>query len=138
MSAELLAGVRAACDEHGALLILDEIQTGMGRTGTLWAYEQSGVTPDVDHGRQGLGGGWRSGAMIARRTARTRSRPATTARRSPAARWLRRGQRGARRDRRRGLPGHVRATRRAAGRGLRELPGVVSVRGRGLMLAAET
>ena len=39
----LVAEIRAACDEHGALLILDEVQTGMGRTGTLWAYERYGT-----------------------------------------------------------------------------------------------
>ncbi|MGH2821987.1 MAG: aminotransferase class III-fold pyridoxal phosphate-dependent enzyme, partial [Thermoleophilaceae bacterium] len=44
---ELLAAAREACDEAGALLVFDEIQCGMGRTGTLWAWRQTGVTPDV-------------------------------------------------------------------------------------------
>ena len=44
---------RAACDEHGALLIVDEVQTGMGRTGTLWAYERDPAGPDLDHACQG-------------------------------------------------------------------------------------
>ena len=47
LSEELLEAARAACDEHGAALIFDEIQCGMGRTGTLWAYEQTGVVPDA-------------------------------------------------------------------------------------------
>ena len=42
IAAELLRATREACDRHGALLIFDEVQTGMGRTGTLWAYEQHG------------------------------------------------------------------------------------------------
>ena len=42
---ELLHAARAACDEHGAALIFDEVQCGLGRTGTLWAYEDSGVVP---------------------------------------------------------------------------------------------
>ena len=41
----MVEDIRAACDEHGALLILDEVQTGMGRTGTLWAYERYDVGP---------------------------------------------------------------------------------------------
>ena len=45
--------IRAACDEHGALLIVDEVQTGMGRTGTLWAYERYGMRAGRDDGRQG-------------------------------------------------------------------------------------
>ncbi len=53
LSAELLAAARAACDEHGAALIFDEVQCGMGRTGTLWAYEQTGVKPDAMTRRQG-------------------------------------------------------------------------------------
>src|SRR5262249_12884752 len=47
LSGELLRAARAACDEHGAALVFDEIQCGMGRTGTLWAYEQIGVVPDA-------------------------------------------------------------------------------------------
>ena len=61
---EVLYAARAACDEHGALLILDEIQCGMGRTGTLWAYEQLGVTPDVMTVAKGLGGGLPVGACV--------------------------------------------------------------------------
>jgi acetylornithine/N-succinyldiaminopimelate aminotransferase len=61
---EVLHEARAACDETGALLIFDEIQTGMGRTGTMWAYEQVGVTPDVLTAAKGLGGGLPIGACV--------------------------------------------------------------------------
>src|SRR6202453_3316258 len=54
---ELLQAARAACDEHGAALIFDEVQCGMGRTGTLWAYEQIGVRPDAMTSAKALGGG---------------------------------------------------------------------------------
>jgi acetylornithine/N-succinyldiaminopimelate aminotransferase len=64
LDTELLRDVRAACDEHGALLIFDEIQTGMGRTGTLWAYEQVGVVPDVMTTAKALGGGLPIGAVV--------------------------------------------------------------------------
>jgi acetylornithine/succinyldiaminopimelate/putrescine aminotransferase len=59
-----LKALRKRCDEVGALLILDEIQAGMGRTGTLWAFEQHGVTPDVLLLAKGLGGGMPIGAFI--------------------------------------------------------------------------
>jgi predicted acetylornithine/succinylornithine family transaminase len=62
---ELLRAARDACDDHGALLILDEIQCGTGRTGTLWAHEQLGVTPDVMTVAKGLGGGLPVGACVA-------------------------------------------------------------------------
>ena len=61
---EVLAEIRAACDEHGALLILDEVQTGMGRTGTLFAYEQVGVVPDAITVAKGLAGGLPIGALV--------------------------------------------------------------------------
>jgi predicted acetylornithine/succinylornithine family transaminase len=64
LSRELLQAARAACDREGAVLIFDEIQTGMGRTGTLWAYEQTGVVPDAITSAKGLGGGLPIGALI--------------------------------------------------------------------------
>ncbi len=61
---EVLRAARAACDEHGAALIFDEVQCGMGRTGTLWAYEQSGVAPDAMTLAKALGGGLPIGALV--------------------------------------------------------------------------
>ena len=52
------AGVQEVCDRHGALLILDEVMSGMGRSGTLHAWEQEGVTPDIQIVAKGLGGGY--------------------------------------------------------------------------------
>ena len=63
-SDEALAAARRACDEAGALLILDEIQTGMGRTGSLWAYQQTPVRPDVITTAKALGGGVPIGACV--------------------------------------------------------------------------
>jgi predicted acetylornithine/succinylornithine family transaminase len=64
ISDEALLAARRACDETGALLILDEIQTGIGRTGSLWAYEQTPVRPDVLTSAKALGGGVPIGACI--------------------------------------------------------------------------
>ena len=61
---ELLHAARAACDAHGAALIFDEVQCGLGRTGTLWAYEDSGVVPDLMTSAKALGGGLPIGALI--------------------------------------------------------------------------
>ncbi|MSQ35874.1 MAG: acetylornithine transaminase [Dehalococcoidia bacterium] len=63
---DYLRRVRAWCDAQGLLLILDEVQTGMGRTGTLWAYEQSGAEPDIMTSAKGLGGGVPIGAVLAK------------------------------------------------------------------------
>ncbi|MGH8063565.1 MAG: acetylornithine transaminase [Pseudoxanthomonas sp.] len=60
-----LRGVRDLCDRHGALLALDEIQCGMGRTGTLFAHWQEGVVPDIVTLAKALGGGFPIGAMLA-------------------------------------------------------------------------
>ncbi len=60
----MLEAARAACDEHGALLVFDEIQCGMGRTGHLWAFEHAAVTPDVLLTAKGLGGGLPIGACV--------------------------------------------------------------------------
>ncbi|MGA2163901.1 MAG: aspartate aminotransferase family protein [Solirubrobacteraceae bacterium] len=64
LSEELLRVARAACDEHGAALIFDEIQSGMGRTGSLWAYQQIGVQPDAFTAAKALGGGLPIGALV--------------------------------------------------------------------------
>ena len=61
---EYLAGVRDAADEFGALVIADEVQSGIGRTGTLFAYETSGIRPDIIAVAKGLGGGFPVGAVI--------------------------------------------------------------------------
>ncbi|HEY3434636.1 MAG TPA: aminotransferase class III-fold pyridoxal phosphate-dependent enzyme, partial [Solirubrobacterales bacterium] len=61
---EVLLAAREACDAAGALLIFDEIQTGVGRTGSLWAYEQTPVRPDVITSAKALGGGFPIGACV--------------------------------------------------------------------------
>ena len=62
---DYLRRLRATADEFGLLLIFDEVQTGMGRTGTLFAHEQAGVTPDIMGVAKGLGGGFPVGACLA-------------------------------------------------------------------------
>lgn len=64
LSEEALVAAREACDAHGAALIFDEVQCGMGRTGSLWAYEQTGVVPDAITAAKALGGGLPIGALI--------------------------------------------------------------------------
>jgi len=62
---EFLRALRSLCDEHGLLLILDEVQCGAGRTGKLFAHEWSGVTPDIVAAAKGIGGGFPLGACLA-------------------------------------------------------------------------
>jgi len=64
LSDELLEAAREACDRTGAVLLFDEIQTGMGRTGTLWGYEQLTVVPDAMTSAKALGGGLPIGALV--------------------------------------------------------------------------
>lgn len=64
-SREFLQAARDLCDEHGAVLIFDEVQTGIGRTGSLFAYQHFGITPDIMTLAKGLGGGVPIGAMLA-------------------------------------------------------------------------
>jgi acetylornithine/N-succinyldiaminopimelate aminotransferase len=65
VSPAFMRELRRVCDEHGLLLILDEIQTGVGRSGKLFAYEWSGVTPDIMTIAKGIGGGFPMGACLA-------------------------------------------------------------------------
>ena len=138
LSEEVLGAAREVCDETGAALIFDEVQCGMGRTGTLWAYQGTGVVPDAMTVAKALGGGLPIGALITGpRLAdgletgdhgSTFAGGLVTAAAALAALEVI--------DDRTLLGGVVSLGERLA-HGLRELPHVVSVRGRGLMLAAE-
>ena len=64
-SKAFLQGLRALCDEHDLLLVLDEVQCGVARTGTLYAHEQYGITPDIMASAKGIGGGFPLGACLA-------------------------------------------------------------------------
>jgi acetylornithine/succinyldiaminopimelate/putrescine aminotransferase len=138
MDAELLASIRSACDAVGAALVFDEVQTGIGRTGSLWAYEQVGVVPDAMTLAKGLGGGLPIGALVIGERLRDVFAPGdhgSTFAGGPVA------SRAALAvldviDDEAFLRG-VREQGERLAEGLRELPGVLSVRGRGLMVAAE-
>jgi acetylornithine/succinyldiaminopimelate/putrescine aminotransferase len=64
LPAEVLRAAREACDRVGAALVFDEVQSGMGRTGRLWAHEETGIEPDAMTLAKGLGGGLPIGALI--------------------------------------------------------------------------
>ena len=64
-SHEFLSGLRAACDEHDLMLVFDEVQCGVARSGRLYAYEHYGVTPDIMASAKGIGGGFPLGACLA-------------------------------------------------------------------------
>lgn len=74
-----LQKIRALCDTHGLLLIFDEVQTGLGRTGTLFAHEQLGVTPDIMTLAKALGNGLPISAMLAREEVATAFKPGSHA-----------------------------------------------------------
>ena len=66
MSADYMRGLRALCDKHGLLLILDEVQCGYGRTGKFFAHEWAGIEPDIMAVAKGIGGGFPLGACLAK------------------------------------------------------------------------
>ena len=139
LSEELLRAAREACDEHGAALIFDEIQCGMGRTGTLWAYEQTGVVPDAITTAKALGGGLPIGALVTGARLPTCSRPATTAPRSRAGRSIAAAALAALEvtEDPRAAGAACASSERVSPRVCERLPHVLGVRGRGLMLACE-
>ncbi len=133
---DLLRAARAACDEHGAALIFDEIQTGMGRTGTLWAYQQTGVVPDAMTVAKALGGGMPIGALVTGERLADVLEPGdhgSTFAGGPVACAAALAALEVTDDPR--LLARVRELGEALAERLRELPHVVAVRGRGLMLA---
>jgi len=72
-----LRELRAVCDEFGLLLALDEVQTGMGRSGKLWAHQWAGIEPDVMSAAKGIGGGFPLGAVLAREKVAQYLKPGT-------------------------------------------------------------
>ncbi len=72
-----LKELRAVCDEFGLLLALDEVQTGMGRSGKLWAHEWAGIEPDVMSSAKGIGGGFPLGAVLAKEAVAKHLKPGT-------------------------------------------------------------
>ncbi|WP_367614492.1 aspartate aminotransferase family protein [Teichococcus coralli] len=72
-----LKELRAVCDEYGLLLALDEVQTGMGRSGKLWAHQWAGIEPDVMSSAKGIGGGFPLGAVLAKEKVAQYLKPGT-------------------------------------------------------------
>jgi acetylornithine/N-succinyldiaminopimelate aminotransferase len=72
-----LRELREVCDEYGLLLALDEVQTGMGRTGKLWAHQWAGIEPDVMSSAKGIGGGFPLGAILAKEKVARHLKPGT-------------------------------------------------------------
>ena len=136
-----LADLRRLCDDHGILLVLDEVQTGVGRTGTMWACEHDGVEPDI----MCIGKGLASGLPLAGIIARSRGhglaarRPRLDVRRQPRRVRRRRRHPRARRGRRSPpTPPPSATTCSPALRALQaEQPLLGEVRGRGLMIGID-
>jgi acetylornithine/succinyldiaminopimelate/putrescine aminotransferase len=135
---EVLLAAREACDAVGAALVFDEVQTGMGRTGTLWAYEQTPVVPDAMTLAKGLGGGLPIGALVIAPKLADVFAPGdhgSTFAGGPVTSAAAHATLDILDDP--ALLASVRSLGERLRAGLRALPGVLSVRGRGLMVAAE-
>ncbi|HEX4114800.1 MAG TPA: acetylornithine/succinylornithine family transaminase [Solirubrobacteraceae bacterium] len=138
LSDEFLRVARKMCDEHGAMLVFDEIQCGMGRTGTVWAYEQTGTVPDAITSAKALGGGLPIGALVTVPAFGEILQPGdhgSTFAGGPVvtAAALAALEETSSED----LLSGVRKRGVSLADGLARLPHVVAVRGRGLMLACE-
>lgn len=138
LSGELLACAREVCTSHQAALVFDEIQCGMGRTGTLWAYEQTGVVPDAFTSAKALGGGLPIGALVTSPKLADVLQPGdhgSTFAGGPVVAAAALAALDVTSD-----PDLLSRVRRAGAflhDGLAQLPHVLAVRGRGLMLACE-
>jgi predicted acetylornithine/succinylornithine family transaminase len=134
----VLRAAREACDAHGAALIFDEVQCGLGRTGTLWAYEHSGVVPDALTTAKALGGGLPIGALVCGPRLADVLEPGdhgSTFAGGPVQAAAGLAVMDVVEDP--ALLARVRELGEHLRHGLGELPRVTEVRGRGLMLAAE-
>jgi acetylornithine aminotransferase/acetylornithine/N-succinyldiaminopimelate aminotransferase len=137
ISTELLEAARSACDEHGAALIFDEIQTGMGRTGTFFAFEQLGVRPQLVTLAKSLANGLPIGALLVADDAAGAFVPGdhgSTFGGNPVACAAAIAVCDTIDD---ALLANVRANGKRLLAGLAELPGVVDARGAGHLVAAE-
>jgi len=135
---EVLLAAREACDAVGAALVFDEVQTGMGRTGSLWAYEQTPVVPDAMTLAKGLAGGLPMGALVMGPRVADVFAPGdhgSTFAGGPLASAAAHAALDVIDDE--FLLASVRSLGERLTAGLAKLPGVASVRGRGLMVAAE-
>ncbi len=109
-----LQALRELCDRHGILLICDEVQSGMGRTGKMWAVEHFGVEPDILLSGKGIASGMPLGAMIAKDSVMTWTKGTHGSTYGGNPLVLRRRDRDARRDRAGGAAGERRQGRRPA------------------------
>ena len=135
---DVLRAAREACDTHGAALIFDEVQCGLGRTGTLWAYQHSGVVPDALTVAKALGGGLPIGALVTGERLADVFAPGdhgSTFAGGPVQCAAGLAVLDVIDDE--GLLERVRELGERLRHALAELPGVIEVRGRGLMLAFE-
>jgi predicted acetylornithine/succinylornithine family transaminase len=133
---DALHAARAACDEAGAALIFDEIQTGLSRTGTLWAHQHSGVVPDALTTAKALGGGLPIGALVTGERLRDVLEPGdhgSTFAGGPVVAAAAHAVLDIVEDPE--LQARVRSLGERLREALRGLPGVTEVRGRGLMVA---
>jgi predicted acetylornithine/succinylornithine family transaminase len=138
LSEELLACAREACNQHGAALVFDEVQCGMGRTGTLWAYEQTGVEPDAFTSAKALGGGLPIGALITGPRLADVLQPGDHGSTFAAGPVVAAAALAALEETHDELLlANVREMGARLADGLAQLPHVLAVRGRGLMLACE-
>jgi acetylornithine/N-succinyldiaminopimelate aminotransferase len=138
MPVDLLRAAREACDAVGAALVFDEVQTGMGRTGTLWAYEPSGVVPDAMTVAKSLGGGVPIGALVIGPSLAEVFAPGdhgSTFAGGPLACAAANAAFDVLEDPE--LLARVRELGERLAEGLRELPSVTDVRGVGLMVACD-
>ncbi|CAB4881445.1 MAG: acetylornithine/succinylornithine family transaminase [Actinobacteria bacterium] len=135
---DVLIAAREACDRHGALLIFDEVQTGAGRTGTLWAYQQTPVVPDAMTVAKGIGAGFPVGALITAAgcsTSLVAGDHGSTFAGGPVTAAAALASLGVVSTE--NLLAQVVRLGAKLMAGLAELPGVESVRGRGLMIGAD-